>query len=207
MPSDRGRGPAPTPSVRHPKPRPGGRTARHTQRIHEATVDLLVEDGVAEITFQKVADRSGVSRATMYRRWPSPAHLVADAIRAQANSAITVPDLGSLVADLTEVLHQIAAFIVGPVGRAALGASVSVGPVDGVASSWTVRWAMVEPVMDRAITRGELDPGTDGEALFASVAGAMYFRVLVAGRRVDDDWIERVLASTILGFRHSRGAV
>lgn len=179
------------------RPRPGGRTARHTQLILDAAVDLLVEGGMPSLTFQAVAERAGVSRATMYRRWPSTAHLAAEAIRARANASIRVPNLGSLAADLSDVLRQIGLFIDTPVGRASLMASLEIGPVDGGAPNWAERWEQVQPIIDRAVDRGELVPGVDGEAMFAALAGAMYFRVLVTAQRVDSEWIERVLAANL----------
>ena len=64
------------------------------------------------VTFQAVAERAAVGRATMYRRWPSPAHLAVDAIRARSSDDIKVADHGSLAGDLTAVLRQIGSFIV-----------------------------------------------------------------------------------------------
>jgi AcrR family transcriptional regulator len=178
--------------------RPGGRTAVHTRRILDATIDLLVEGGMTAVSFQAVAERAAVGRATMYRRWSSPAHLAVDAIRARSSDDITVADHGSLTADLTTVLRQIGQFISSPVGRAALIASLQIGPATRSADrlpNWSKRWEQVVPIFDRAIARGELDSGTDSEATFATLAGALYFRVHVMGQHVDDAWIDRVITT------------
>ena len=174
------------------------------EEILDAAIDLLVDGGMEALTFQNVAERAVVSRATMYRRWPSPTHLAAEAIRTRANASIRVPDLGSLSMDLSDVLRQIGLFIDTPVGRASLAASLDIGPVDVGAPNWGERWDQVQPIVDRAVERGELEPGVDGEATFAALAGAMYFRVLVTGRSVDDGWIERVLAANLPGSRDGR---
>lgn len=151
------------------------------------------------VTFQAVAERAAVSRATMYRRWPSPAHLAVEAIRARSSDDITVADHGSLSADLTSVLRQIGQFISSPVGRAAVIASLQIGPATDSSDrlpNWSKRWEQVAPIFDRAIARGELDPGTDSEATFSTLAGALYFRVQVMGQHVDDTWIDRVITAT-----------
>ncbi len=160
---------------------------------------LLVEGGIDALTFQNVAERAGVSRATMYRRWPSPAHLAADVIRATASDAIEIVDTGSLTGDLTSVMRSIGAFLATSVGRAAVIAGMQIDVTEaGELGGWSERWVQVVPIFDRALERGELAPAIDVPALFAALAGPLYFRTIVMGRLVDDDWIERVLA-TVLG--------
>ena len=110
--------------------RPGGRTAEHTRRITDATLDLLLDGGLGAVTFQAVAERADVGRATMYRRWSTPAHLVVDAIRSVAADRIEIADTGTLLGDLTAVLGQIGEFIISPVGRAAVIAGLQIGPAE-----------------------------------------------------------------------------
>ncbi|MEU4828600.1 TetR family transcriptional regulator, partial [Actinomadura sp. NPDC023710] len=49
--------------------RPGGRTARTRAAVLAATQGELEEAGYAGLTLEKVAERSGVHLATLYRRW------------------------------------------------------------------------------------------------------------------------------------------
>src|SRR5690625_2117431 len=52
-----------------------------SRSILEATLDLIAEHGaVADVSVEAVAERSGVSKATIYRRWPSKGALVAAAV-------------------------------------------------------------------------------------------------------------------------------
>ena len=179
--------------------RPGGRTAEHTRRITDATLDLLLDGGLGAVTFQAVAERADVGRATMYRRWPTPAHLVVDAIRSVAADRIEIADTGTLLGDLTAVLAQIGEFIISPVGRAAVIAGLQIGPteLDDAPTSWSQRWEQVAPIFERAVARGEITADIDAEATFAASAGAVYFRVQVMGRRIDDVWISRTLATIL----------
>lgn len=182
---------APAPS------RPGGRTALNSQRIFAATMALLVEGGFAGVTFQAVAERAGVGRATLYRRWSNPAALVGEAVRAVAAERIVMPDSGSLRGDLATTLSQVARFLSEPVGKAALIAALSLpdGEDGGAQSGWPARWNDVEPLFARAAARGELPAGTDAEALFARLSGALYFRLLVMDQSPDEAWITRILDS------------
>lgn len=62
----------------------GGRPRRpDTDRaILKAVGDLMTEQGVRGTSINAVADRAGVARGTVYRRWPNRSAMIADAIRA-----------------------------------------------------------------------------------------------------------------------------
>jgi AcrR family transcriptional regulator len=178
--------------------RPGGRTREVTERIHRATMALLVEVPLSEITFQSVAERAGVSRPTMYRKWSSPAHLVNDAVWATARDQIQISDTGSLVGDLRDALQRLGEFVSSPVGRAAVIAGVQLEPPQ--TSGWADRWLEIRPIFERALERKELGSEVDIEALLAMVAGALYFRLLAMGVPIDDAWLDRTVHMVRDGF-------
>ena len=72
------------------------------QAILDATLDLLVEVGFSALTVEGVAQRAGVGKATIYRRWPSKLPLVVEAF-GQLPGFEEV-DSGSLETDLKETL-------------------------------------------------------------------------------------------------------
>jgi AcrR family transcriptional regulator len=62
--------------------RPGRPRRRTTdEAITRAARDLLAERGFPATTIEAIADRAGVGRNTIYRRWSSKEELVADALR------------------------------------------------------------------------------------------------------------------------------
>lgn len=74
--------------------------------MHEAILDatrtLLVESGYRGVSMDKVAAIAGVAVQTVYRRWPSKAPLVAEAVmQAYDQADFTLPDTGDTIADLT----------------------------------------------------------------------------------------------------------
>jgi AcrR family transcriptional regulator len=190
-----------------PTRRPGGRTAETRRRVFEATCELLVERGFPAVTFQEVAARAGVGRATLYRRWDDPAALVADAVRASAADRIQVADTGSLHGDLRRILELIAQFIASPLGSASLIArlaqSGNAAPDDALSYQWGKRWSDVLPIFERARDRGELDHDRDFEICFTQLAGAVYFRTLIERLPVDENWLNRLLQDG-LGRANSR---
>lgn len=179
-----------------PAQRPGGRTSEVSRRVHDATIDLLLEGGFQAVTFQEVAKRAEVGRATIYRRWETPARLIDDAVYARASGAIRVQDLGSLRADLQSLLQQVGAFISSNVGKAAIVAGLSTYRHDDARetpSYWERRKADIAPVFERARQRGDIPADWDDTISFAALAGALYFRVIAMDKAVTSDWISHVL--------------
>lgn len=76
--------------MRRPRGRP--RDAKIDGRIVAATLRLISERGLSGTAMDEVAARSGVSKATIYQRWPSKDALCIDAIR---NLQLELPELKS----------------------------------------------------------------------------------------------------------------
>ncbi|MDA1358536.1 TetR/AcrR family transcriptional regulator [Glycomyces luteolus] len=70
-----GGGAVPTPAKGRP------RSEAVSQAILEATLDLIAEhENTADVSVEAVAERSGVSKASIYRRWTSKEELIAAAM-------------------------------------------------------------------------------------------------------------------------------
>src|SRR6476469_3446450 len=63
--------------------------------IRAATLDLLGEVGYSRLTMEMVTERAGVSKPSLYLRWPNKVALVADALQHPARVVPEVPDTGS----------------------------------------------------------------------------------------------------------------
>jgi len=190
-----------------PRRRPGGRSAETARRIFDATLALLVEGGLPACGYGAIAERAGVGRATLYRRWPHRAVLVADALAARLEDAIRAPDSGSFADDLRLLLSEVAAFLQSPLGRAAVAAAATQSPEEasGRTRFWEVRLSSATPILDRAVARGEFPPDGDREALLACAMGALYFRLLVMARPIDAAWLERIARQVVDGLRMGAG--
>jgi len=100
--------------------RPGGRTARTAERVFGAVLELLDERGVDGFQYEEVAQRAGVGRATIYRRWPERELLVGEALERFAELSISLDDSGNLRDDLIDFVCSFAAASSTPGGRAIL---------------------------------------------------------------------------------------
>ncbi len=138
--------------------RPGGRTARTRQRVLDAVAALLLDEGYDALTIDAVAARSGIHRATVYRRWRDTGGLLADTVDAAREQDWEPPDTGSLTGDLIEINHQVvAALTIHPsIAQALIAASFrSPAAARALRTFWEDRYERAAVVVTRAgVTTG-----------------------------------------------------
>jgi AcrR family transcriptional regulator len=151
----------------------------------EATLDLIAERGLRALTTDAVARRAGISKATMYRRWPSKEALVVDAVSSLV-SEVAIPDTGSLREDVHALLRDSVALYAG--SRPAklipdLVAEMARTPVvaDAVRTGFLAqRRDALRRVLDRARARGEVRDGIDDELCVDLLVGVIPHRFLIS---------------------------
>src|SRR5438270_7274446 len=91
-----------------PLKRPGRPRSRRVDRaLNIATRSLLTEVGYERLSMGAVAARAGVSKAALYRRWPSKSRLVAALVRDVWRDANPSPPSGNVRADLVDILGRL----------------------------------------------------------------------------------------------------
>jgi AcrR family transcriptional regulator len=169
-------------------------------------LDELVESGYANLTYDRVAARAGVHKATVYRRWPAKEQLVADALLARSGHAVPMPDTGSLHQDLRALTHAIIANITSPQGEGLLRALVS-GAADTLEITtaarmfWAERFSLAAALVQRGIGRGELPGDTDPDFLVETLIAPLYLRLLVTRQPLTTDYADRVVDWAIAATR------
>jgi AcrR family transcriptional regulator len=196
-------------ATREPSPyrgaRPGGRSARVRAAVLDAAFELLGEGGYDALTFPEVARRAGVHPTTVYRRWYTKQGLLTDAMLAYAERQLPAPDTGSLRADLRELLDELIEVLSQKPVRALLSVVVADPSEDAELSRqraryWRERFSLAAPVVERAVTRGELLAGVDTSEFVEAVAAPVYMRALVTGRRLDASFLDQHIERTIAAF-------
>lgn len=98
------------------------RDPRAQQQILAAARTLLARDGYEQLSIEQIARAAGVSRPTVYRRWPSKAHIVFDAAFGDGRDAEFPPRSGDFATDLHTFVGSALSFWSDPVvSAAALG--------------------------------------------------------------------------------------
>src|SRR5689334_8191804 len=108
------------------------------EAVLRAAAELVVEVGYADLTIAAIAERAGTSKPAIYRRWPSKAHLVHEAVFPMSD-ATELPDTGSLHGDMREMMRRTVGVLTTPAARAALP-----GLVGEMAADPTLHAALLE---------------------------------------------------------------
>ncbi len=190
-----------------PRPARGGRPLDPSRdaAIVQAALSGLADLGYDRLTMDEIAARAHAGKGAVYRRWPSKAALVVDAIMAwrEAFAPLAVPDTGSLEGDIdalvaaipdfdTENQRQMAVFV-------GLATAASRDPELRAAFADTLldrpRRAL-RTVLDRAVDRGEIRRDQDLDLVPDVVIGLNMLHVLVGGAP-DRPFVERVLREVV----------
>ena len=90
--------------------------------IVRATLKLLMEEGYAGMSIERVASEAGVGKTTIYRRYSSKEELAAAAVGTLKDDLGPPPDTGDARADMVEMLAQNQAALERGPGFAMIGA-------------------------------------------------------------------------------------
>lgn len=166
------------------------RSEREPGRPREARVDvaalaaareLVCEVGYADTTIDGIARRAGVSRTAIYRRWPSKALIVHEAVFPASDLRLHLAVTGDLGADLRALVFGLAALFERPEILAAMPGLMA----DAVADA-RLREAFqggLESVVQEELSAmlGEAREGISAETVLHLVTGAMLFRAATRG--------------------------
>ncbi|MCU1474792.1 TetR/AcrR family transcriptional regulator [Amnibacterium sp.] len=183
-----------------------GRKRDHTRdpEIMTAAMDVLAEVGYERMTVDMVAARAKAGKATLYRRWPSKADLVLDAVSCMgAAKAGVLPDTGSLRGDLVALLSPRTVHDADHKLKVMLGLASVIAHSPELAES--IREAFLEPraavtraLLQRAKERGEIAPDCDVELLSTVSSSMVISRAMLEHRPVDRAFLLSVIDGVII---------
>lgn len=169
------------------------RSAAVHEAILDATRSLLIEAGYRGVSMDKVAANAGVGIQTVYRRWPSKAPLVAEAVmQAYDQADFTLPDTGDTVADLRTWMHGSAVLGAAPenvalVRALAAAAAEDLNDRDTLYQQLTGRFhGAVMHRLRTGISSGQIRPDADIEAAADALIGATLYRTLSVTTSMDE---------------------
>jgi AcrR family transcriptional regulator len=190
--------------------RPAGSKRRLDRSLDAAILDAtlagVADQGYDRLSMDDIASRAGVGKAAIYRRWPSKAVVVADAIAhwRRRLGSVEPPNSGSLhgdiealvaaVPDLNDAELNMIQVIVG-VATAAMHNPVLAAALDDLVLA--IPRQVVRAVLDQAVSRGEIPAGRDLSLMPDVALGLNVLRVMT-GRPIDRVYVRRVLEDVIL---------
>lgn len=163
--------------------------------------------GFAALSLERVAKNAGAGKAALYRRWPSKVAMASDLLSKVGLTLFELPDTGSLEADLFAFLHSLRRVLRHRIiQRVVLDLQAEMGREPALEAAirpfQEARRRRVGTLIDRAIARGEAPPNLDRETAADLMISALYWRIVVNGRRSNCGHLEtlaQMTASAIVG--------
>lgn len=173
--------------------------------ILNAALAALAENGYDDTNMNDIATRAGVGKAAIYRRWPSKAALITDALVYWRPDLIDddAPDTGSLARDFDALVERAARTdddlisndLVLRVAMEATHDQQLASALDDLILLKGRR--VVTAILQQAEARGEVAPDRDW-SLVADVLTGMGLMRVISGHRVDAKFIRTVIDTLIL---------
>lgn len=188
-----------------------GRGRRPTQQVRDEIVAaagrLLLDEGMARFTIERVAALAGASKVTIYKWWPSKGVLAMEGYATTVDQVLVVPDTGDIETDL---INQLVTFVRllrdTPAGRvtAELLGQAQTDP-DLLAA---FHHAYAEPrravglaALRTAQQRGQIRADADLGIIIDQLWGACLYRLLVQAHPLTDDFARGVVQNLLQGLR------
>ena len=181
--------------------------------ILEAAAELLLDRGLSAVSMDAVAERAGVSKATIYRWWPTKETLALDALFNEwAAATPATRDTGSLRGDLLALLRPWARLASSrPYGRVIAGLITEAQTDPDFGAEYRSRF--VEPrrtqareVFARSVERGEIPSDTKIEVAIDLLYGPLYHRLLHGHAQLSDRFVRDVVDTVVDGITRGAGA-
>ncbi|MBB2948954.1 AcrR family transcriptional regulator [Actinoplanes lutulentus] len=186
--------------------RPGAgrkRDPQAQQAVLTAAEELLTEIGYHKVTMERIAERSGVAKMTLYRWWPNKAAVITDAVRSRL-APLSTPDLGTVtddaLAQLEAMLGTLTKFGDASVVAGAMSSRGEAGLADlrDILHPWFD--GLVE-ILNRAIRTGQLPTGFPIAVTAHAWMGYLVYRVVFLQQEVTRQDLSTLIAGAVTRTR------
>ena len=178
-------------------------------KVHEAAVDatrdLLAEGGLPAATIDAIAARSGVSKATLYKHWPSRTAVAAEAFGRDMADAVPPSDTGTTAGDLAEQVLLVSRFYAsaeGTVFSQLLAATVT----DEGGAAYFRAWFLagtrkpIAAIWQRGLERGDVRADVDSDTVVDLLFGPLVYRLLTGHLPLTDEAAAAVADAALHGL-------
>jgi AcrR family transcriptional regulator len=184
------------------------RSEESEEAILKATLLLLKEKPLRDVTIDEIARRAGVGKATIYKWWPSKACVALDAFTRNFNRSVPIPDTGSAETDFKEQLHSLYAFYASGAGHIFRQFLAEAQSDKEFARLFRERFLKprreaIGVIFDRAVKRGEIEKNLDRELVMDMIYGPGIFRLLVEHAPLNRKAADSIISTLYRGLRVS----
>lgn len=185
------------------------RGERLVEKVLEATLCELAANGYAAVSIDAIAARAAVARTTIYRRWPTKADVVLEALGRVADDFLPVGGSGALGSDLLAMLKGFRDFAATTRGECLMRMVLA----EGVSSEISqlarkirkAKEAAPQLLIAGAVKRGELPRGTDPKLLVDVLFAAVQYSLIFMNEAVEDRKLAQIVDLVLTGAASSGG--
>ena len=195
----------PIAGTKHPGIAGRPRDQEATALVVKTTFDLLEEEGFAHLTIQKIVQRSGLAKTTIYRRWPNLASIVMDAFLFDM-AAVAPISAKETAAETVRTSMRLFTRTLKTRRGQLLRALLSRAQYDpDLKEAFWLRWikprrdALTE-VLQRGVAAGEFRKGLDLDIVIDGLYGPIYYRLLVPYADLSNSYVESLATNLLRGI-------
>ena len=171
--------------------RPGGRSARIQEAVHQAVLDLQASMDHTQMTIPLIAKQAGVTPSTIYRRWGCLATLLSDVALAKLQPDSMPQDYGSFQADLTAWFEQYFEEYSSEVGHHLLVDISSNPESDDREQCYELVSQQLQVIIDRAKQRNE--PYIEVQLIIEIIISPLIYMILFSRKQLEMDYAHQLL--------------
>lgn len=179
------------------------RSEHRSAAVLTATLEEIGARGIAGLTIEAVAARAGVSKVTVYRRWPDRVALVLAAL--ESLPELPVPDTGDLVQDLRALRRNLLDVVdrsnLAEVLPALLAERRRSDHGPAIRRYVERRSQAYVDVVDRARRRGEVVTDVPTELVALMLSSPLALSVMNRDAALTDDEWTTVVSTVLRGLR------
>ncbi|GIH14805.1 TetR/AcrR family transcriptional regulator [Rugosimonospora africana] len=183
------------------------RSDRAHQAVVDAAGDVLMERGMAGFTMEAVATRARVSKATLYKWWPSRSAVAIDGFFARVRESVSVPETASTEQALlfqVDALRELFAHTAcGPLMRSLAGQAQSDPDIgDALRERWLgPRRAVSERILRDGIAAGAIRADIDVAVTLDQLFGPLYYRLFFGHEPLTAELARQLVAQVMAAIR------
>lgn len=181
------------------------RDPKTTQLIQQVALELAYSGGIGNATVERIAEQSGVSKTTIYRRWPNAASIVMDGFLDELGPLIAYDEKSSIVRTIKSNLQHLVGVLDGRRGellRHLIGAAQTNRDLREAFLHKLIvpRRKVAQEAFQRAIARNELRAEANAEIILDLLYGAVYYRLFVSFAPFHAGFVDEIVERAFHGL-------
>ncbi len=173
--------------------------------VLHATTELLKSTSLRELTIDAIAKQAKVGKFTIYRWWPTKAHVALEAVLQTMKTRVLPIDTGSTERDFQLHLRSVIRFYKTSIGQS-FRQLLTEGQNDPAFAKTFLedylmpRRELVAAMWQRGVERGDVRADIDVDVAIDLISGPMIYRLLSGAAPLNDSEADALISAVFLGL-------